>query len=78
MWTVLLLNGHLLPGPFIFPVIMMFMCPQHKVSTTVDGLLMWTLLAWPLGVHIRGTLLYKYSHFQENRELGAKRNKETL
>ncbi len=56
----------------------MFMCPQHKVSTTVDGLLMWTLLAWPLGVHIRGTLLYKYSHFQENRELGAKRNKETL
>ena len=32
--------------------------PQHRVSTTVDGSLMWTLLTRPLGVHIRGTLLY--------------------
>ena len=30
----------------------------HKVSTTVDGSLVWTLLAQPLGVHFRGTLLY--------------------
>ncbi len=41
------------------------MCPQHKVSTTVDALLMWTLLARPLGVHIRGTLLYLQNHEQE-------------
>ena len=45
MWTLLLNN---------------IMCPQHKVSTTVDGSLMWTLLARPLGVHIRGTLLYLF------------------
>ncbi len=35
-----------------------------QVSTTVDGSLMWTLLARPLGVHIRGTLLYMFSIHQ--------------
>ncbi len=34
------------------------MCPQYRMSTTVDGSLMWTLSARPKGVHIRGTLLY--------------------
>ncbi len=36
-------------------------CPQDKVYTTVDDSLMWTLLAQPLGVHIRGILLYTLS-----------------
>ena len=32
--------------------------PQDKMSNSADVSIMWTLLAWPLGVHIRGTLLY--------------------
>ncbi len=37
----------------------LYMCPQHKVSTTVDGSLMWTLFTRPLCFHIRGTLMYQ-------------------
>ncbi len=61
MWT-LLLNGHFLPRPVYFSDITMFnsRCPQDKMSTTVDGSLIWTLLTRPLGFHIRGTLLYLY------------------
>ena len=56
--------GHFLSGPFSFPYYR-GMCPQYKVSTTVDGSLIWTLLARPLGVHIRGTLLYlQLTNFQ--------------
>ncbi len=56
MWT-LLFHGHFSPARSAVGVYNS-KCPQYRVSTTVDGSLMWTLSARPKGVHIRGTLLY--------------------